>query len=66
MIREALSNITGVELFSIIPLILFIVIFAGVLVWVSRLDQTLVKKWSRIPLDPDSVNQVKHDDREIV
>lgn len=66
MIREALSNIAGVELFSIIPLILFIVIFAGVLVWVSRLDQTLVKKWSRIPLDHDSVNQVKHDDREIV
>lgn len=59
MISDVLESIAGLEVFPIIGLILFVLVFLAVVIWVFKLPKRSVNRWSRIPLDDDNVSDSK-------
>ena len=51
MIKNVLESISGVEIFPIISLLIFVVFFTSVLVWVFKLDKKTVNKMKNLPLE---------------
>lgn len=54
MYKQLLESIVGVELYPILSLVLFMVIFAAVIVWVIRMDKKKVTHMSNLPLENDN------------
>jgi cytochrome c oxidase cbb3-type subunit IV len=52
MYKEILRSIAGIEVFPVISLCLFVVVFAVVLVWTSRLDGAWLARSAGLPLEP--------------
>jgi hypothetical protein len=52
MYTDILRRIAGIEVFPVVSLLLFVVIFAVVLVWTARLDADRIGSLERLPLDP--------------
>ncbi len=55
MYKDVLQSIAGVEIFPIISLILFMIVFAGVAWHVWRMTGEEALEMSRIPLEDSSV-----------
>jgi hypothetical protein len=53
MYKEILRSITGIEIFPLVSLCLFVAVFAVVLVWTSRLDGAWLARSAGLPLEPD-------------
>ena len=51
MYKEALRSIVGIEIFPVISLLLFVAVFAGVLVWAIRADRDALDRHALLPLD---------------
>ncbi|MEZ5320255.1 MAG: hypothetical protein R2752_22825 [Vicinamibacterales bacterium] len=51
MYKDILRTIAGIEVFPILSLLLFLTVFAVVLIWAGRLDGTRLARCSRLPLD---------------
>jgi cytochrome c oxidase cbb3-type subunit IV len=51
MFSDNLGTIDGVSVFPIIGLILFFLIFIGVVIWAFKADKNYIKKMENIPLD---------------
>ncbi len=51
MIKSVLQSISGVEIYSIVSLILFITAFVLVMIWVIRLEKQDIRRYSLLPLD---------------
>ena len=62
MIKEALLSLSGVEIFPIISLILFIFVFSMVVTWALRLDKNVVSEMENIPFG----NEVNDGDKKNV
>ncbi len=54
MFSQNLSSIDGVSIFPIISLVLFFVIFSGVLFWVLKKDKSYMEKLANIPLQDNN------------
>jgi hypothetical protein len=54
MIRD-LSAMLGIESLGVVALIIFVVIFTGVIVWAVFRPRKQINKWSRIPLEEEPV-----------
>ncbi len=52
MYKETLRAIAGIGLFPAVSLVLFVVVFALVLVQVMRMDRTETEQLAGLPLDP--------------
>ena len=48
---ETLRAIAGIEIFPVISLLLFVIVFTVVLVWTARLDRGRVDAAAHLPLD---------------
>ena len=55
MYKELLRSITGIEIFPVISLLLFVVVFGFVLYRACRLDGRRLARMARLPLDGDGV-----------
>lgn len=55
MFKEILNSISGVEIWPIIALFLFMGIFVGIVIWVIRLDKRFIKKMEELPLEKDTL-----------
>ncbi len=55
MYKAILQNISGIEIWPIIGLIIFLSIFTAVTVWVVRLDKTEVNRMANIPLEDNEL-----------
>ena len=53
MYKELLRSITGIEIFPVISLLLFVTIFSLALVRALRMDRGRVEHLSRLPLEID-------------
>ena len=53
MIRNVLESISGIEIFPIISLLIFITFFVFIITWVVKLDKKTVTKLENMPLDDD-------------
>jgi cytochrome c oxidase cbb3-type subunit IV len=51
MYKEILQTITGIHVFPVISLILFIIVFGSVLVSVARMDKHRADRLASLPLD---------------
>jgi hypothetical protein len=51
MYKEILLTITGIHVFPVISLILFVIVFGSVLVSVARMDSRRVRRLALLPLD---------------
>ena len=51
MIKETLLSLPGVEIFPIISLIIFVIIFTIVVIWAFSLDKNIISEMESIPLD---------------
>lgn len=54
MFKEILNSISGVEIWPIIALFLFMGIFIAIVIWVIRLDKRFIKKMKELPLEKDT------------
>jgi cytochrome c oxidase cbb3-type subunit 4 len=54
MFSQNLSSIDGVSIFPIISLVLFFVMFSGVLYWVLKKDKSYMEKLANIPLEDNN------------
>ena len=51
MLKNVLESITGIDIFPIISLAVFTLVFGVMLVWVFKLDKKIVSKMKQLPLD---------------
>ena len=51
MYADILRSISGVSLFPVISLLLFVAVFASVLVWAVRADRNELQRRAQLPLD---------------
>jgi cytochrome c oxidase cbb3-type subunit IV len=51
MYKEILQSITGIEVFPVISLVLFVIVFTAVLISVARMDRTRASGLAALPLD---------------
>jgi hypothetical protein len=53
MYREILLGIAGIAVYPVISLVLFTVMFGGVLMRMARMDRDLARRFAALPLDAD-------------
>ena len=64
MIRNVLSGIGGIETYPIISLLLFVLVFAGAIIWAVTMRKSEVDHASRLPLeDGDLLTTAKKEQR---
>jgi len=51
MYKEILLTVTGIHVFPVISLILFVIVFGSVLVSVARMDTHRANRLAALPLD---------------
>lgn len=51
MIRNVLSGIGGIETYPIISLVIFVLVFAGAVIWALSMRKSDVEHASRLPLE---------------
>jgi cytochrome c oxidase cbb3-type subunit IV len=51
MYKDILQSITGIEVFPVISLVLFVIVFTAVLISVARMDRTRANGLAALPLD---------------
>jgi len=57
MIKAVLQSIEGVEVYSIITLLIFMIMFGAIVIYVMRMKKDDIQHYSLIPLDdPDPGN----------
>lgn len=54
MFSQNLSSIDGVSIFPIISLVLFFIIFSGILYWVLKKDKSYMENLANIPLQENN------------
>ena len=52
MHKEVLRAITGIDVFPVVSLVLFVIVFASATVHAFRLDRQLVDELASLPFDP--------------
>jgi hypothetical protein len=56
MYKEILQSIVGIEIFPVISLVLFVIVFTAVIISVARMDRTSASGLAALPLD-ESANR---------
>ncbi len=56
MYKEILRSMAGIDIFGIISLLFFFLIFLGVLYWSIKVDKAYITKMKNLPLDSSNVN----------
>ena len=51
MYKELLQSIAGIEVFPVVSLVLFVAVFAAILVWAVRADAKELDRHATLPLD---------------
>lgn len=50
MFKEVLQSIEGVEFYTIVSMIIFILFFIGMIIWLFKVDKKYIKTMSELPL----------------
>lgn len=56
MFREIITQIPGTDLFAIMSMILFILVFGGVVAWTIKADRAYLDYMKELPLGKDIKN----------
>ena len=58
MFSDNLETIEGISIYPIIGLVIFFVIFIGIVIWALKADKKYIKKMENIPLDNDNEESI--------
>ena len=53
MFKEVLQSIEGIEFYTIVSMIIFILFFVGMTIWLFKVDKKYIKQMSELPLKED-------------
>ncbi|UCH66432.1 MAG: cbb3-type cytochrome c oxidase subunit 3 [Ignavibacterium sp.] len=53
MYKEILQSISGIELYAIVAMVIFILFFVGMAIWVIKVDKKYIKRMSELPIEED-------------
>ena len=59
MFKEVLQSIEGVEFYTIVSMLIFILFFIGMTIWLFKVDRKYIKTMSELPLS-EEINEVKN------
>ena len=59
MFKEVLQSIKGVEFYTIVSMIIFILFFIGLSIWLFKVDRNYIKAMGELPLN-EEINEVKN------
>ena len=54
MFKEVLQSIEGIEFFTIVSMLIFILFFIGMIIWLFKVDKKYIKTMSELPLEEDN------------
>ena len=54
MYKEILQSISGIELYAIVAMVIFILFFVGIAIWVIKVDKKYIKQMSELPIEEDN------------
>ena len=60
-IKHNLEGIDGVEIYPIISLLLFFIVFVTMIVFVFKLPKGRIDEISQLPLDNDNNKEINHE-----
>ncbi len=60
-IKHNLASIDGVEIYPIISLVLFFIVFITMLVFVIKLPKNRIEEISQLPLDTAKNKEISHE-----
>jgi hypothetical protein len=55
MYKDILLTITGIQVFPIISLVLFVIVFTSILIATLRIDGARAERFATLPLDNETV-----------
>jgi cytochrome c oxidase cbb3-type subunit IV len=59
MFKEVLQSIEGIEFYTIVSMIIFILFFIGMTIWLFKVDKKYLKVMSELPLNEQN-NEVSN------
>jgi len=59
MFKEVLQSIEGIEFYTIVSMIIFILFFFGMTLWLFKVDKKYIKQMSELPLEEEN-NEVSN------
>jgi len=54
MFKEVLQSIEGIEFYTIVSMIIFILFFIGMTIWLFKVNKNYIKDMSELPLESDN------------
>jgi len=51
MYKEVLQSIEGIEFYTIVSMLIFILFFIGMTIWLFKVDKKYIKTMSELPLE---------------
>jgi len=54
MFKEVLQSIEGIEFYTIVSMIIFILFFIGMTIWLFKVDKKYIKQMSELPLNEEN------------
>jgi cytochrome c oxidase cbb3-type subunit 4 len=54
MFKEVLQSIEGIEFYTIVSMIIFILFFIGMAIWLLKVDKKYIHTMSELPLDNEN------------
>jgi cbb3-type cytochrome oxidase subunit 3 len=51
MHKKVLENISGIDIYPVIGLIIFFIFFIAIMIWIITLKKNYIDKMSRLPLE---------------
>jgi len=55
MFKEVLQSIEGIEFYTIVSMIIFILFFIGMTIWLFKVDKKYIETMSKLPLKEDNI-----------
>jgi len=54
MFKDVLQSIEGIEIYTIISMLIFILFFIGMIIWLFKVDKKYIKDMSELPLNEEN------------
>jgi cytochrome c oxidase cbb3-type subunit IV len=54
MFKEVLQSIEGIEFYTIVSMIIFILFFIGMAIWLLKVDKKYIQTMSELPLENEN------------
>ncbi len=54
MFKEVLQSIEGIEFYTIVSMLIFILFFVGMTIWLLKVDKKYIQTMSELPLENEN------------